>query len=56
LTSTPTLSKDRAAHLVTEIVAVTRTWRQAAAQARIARADVELTATAFRASDSPGIG
>jgi serine/threonine-protein kinase HipA len=44
-------SKDRGRLIVTEILHETRRWRQAAQALKIARADVELTATAFAASD-----
>jgi serine/threonine-protein kinase HipA len=44
-------SKDRGRAIITEILQETRTWRQAAQALRIARADVELTATAFAESD-----
>ena len=40
-------SKDRGAAIVAEILAVTRRWREAAAEAGIARADIELTAASF---------
>jgi serine/threonine-protein kinase HipA len=46
------LSKDRGAQIVNEILAVTRTWRKAAATAGIAKADIELTAAAFALSDA----
>jgi serine/threonine-protein kinase HipA len=46
------LSKDRAAKIVSEITEVTRRWREAAARAQIARADIELTAIAFAQSDA----
>ena len=45
-------SKDRGRIIVTEVLHVTRRWRQAAQALKIARADIELTATAFAASDS----
>lgn len=45
------LSKDRGAKIVGEITEVTRRWREAAARAKIPRADIELTATAFAQSD-----
>jgi serine/threonine-protein kinase HipA len=44
-------SKDRGRAIITEILQETRRWRQAAQALRIARADVELTATAFAESD-----
>ena len=44
-------SKDRGRRIVTEVLHETRRWRQAAQALRIARADIELTATAFAASD-----
>jgi serine/threonine-protein kinase HipA len=44
-------SKDRGRVIVTEILHETRTWRQAAQALKIARADVEITATAFAESD-----
>jgi serine/threonine-protein kinase HipA len=45
------LSKDRGRAIVDEVLAVTRRWRTAAQQARIARADIELTAAAFVESE-----
>ena len=45
------LSKDRGAKIVGEITEVTRRWREVAARAKIARADIELTAVAFAQSD-----
>jgi serine/threonine-protein kinase HipA len=47
------LSKDRGARIVAEITHETRLWRQWAARANIARADIELTAQAFAHSDAP---
>jgi serine/threonine-protein kinase HipA len=44
-------SKDRGRVIVTEILHETRRWRQAAHALKIARADIELTATAFAESD-----
>lgn len=44
-------SKDRGRAVVTEILNETRTWREAAQALKIARADIELTATAFSESD-----
>ncbi|MGH8318532.1 MAG: type II toxin-antitoxin system HipA family toxin [Steroidobacteraceae bacterium] len=44
-------SKDRGRVIVTEILHETRRWRQAARALNIARADIELTATAFAESD-----
>lgn len=44
-------SKDRGRAIITEILHATRRWRQAAQALKIARADVELTATAFAESD-----
>jgi serine/threonine-protein kinase HipA len=44
-------SKDRGRAIVTEVLNETRRWRQAAQALQIARADVELTATAFAESD-----
>lgn len=44
-------SKDRGRVVVTEILHETRRWRQAAQALKIARADIELTATAFAESD-----
>lgn len=44
-------SKDRGRLIVTEILHETRRWRQVAQALKIARADVELTATAFAESD-----
>jgi serine/threonine-protein kinase HipA len=46
------LSKDRGAKIVGEITEVTRRWREVAARAKIARADIELTAIAFAQSDA----
>jgi serine/threonine-protein kinase HipA len=46
------LSKDRGAKIVGEITQETRKWRQWAARANIARADIELTAVAFAQSDA----
>ena len=46
------LSKDRGAKIVGEIIEVTRRWREVAARAKIAREDIELTATAFAQSDA----
>lgn len=45
-------SKDRGAAIVAEVLHETRRWRRAAQTLRIARADVELTATAFSESDT----
>jgi serine/threonine-protein kinase HipA len=45
------LSKDRGAAIVSEVLRVTRHWRQAATRLGIARADIELTAAAFALSD-----
>jgi serine/threonine-protein kinase HipA len=45
-------SKDRGRVVVTEILQETRRWRQAAQALKIARADIELTATAFAESDA----
>ena len=44
-------SKDSGRVIVREILDETRRWRQAAQALKIARADVELTATAFSESD-----
>lgn len=44
-------SKDRGRVIVTEVLHETRKWRQAAQALKIARADIELTATAFAESD-----
>jgi len=44
-------SKDRGRAIVTEVLHQTRKWRQAAHALKIARADIELTATAFAESD-----
>ena len=44
-------SKDRGRLIVAEILHETRRWRQAAQALKIARADVELTASAFAESD-----
>ena len=38
--------------IVAEVLHETRRWRQAARALKIARADVELTATAFAESDA----
>jgi len=46
------LSKDRGAKIVYEIAQETRQWRQRAAGANIARADIELTAAAFALSEA----
>jgi serine/threonine-protein kinase HipA len=46
------LSKERGAKIVGEITEVTRRWRAVAARAKIARADIELTAIAFAQSDA----
>ena len=45
------LSKDRAAQIVAEIVSETSRWREVAARAGISRADIELMAAAFGQSD-----
>lgn len=45
-------SKDRGRVIVKEVLHETRRWRQAAQTLKIARADIELTATAFAESDS----
>jgi hypothetical protein len=45
-------SKERGRAIVREVLHETRRWRQAAQSLKIARADVELTATAFTESDS----
>jgi len=45
-------SKDRGRIIVTEVLNETRSWRQAAQALKIARADIELTATAFAETDS----
>jgi serine/threonine-protein kinase HipA len=47
------LSKDRGAEIVADITDETRKWRQLAARANIARADIELTASAFAHSEFP---
>jgi serine/threonine-protein kinase HipA len=44
-------SKDRGRAIVAEVLNETRHWRRAAQTLRIARADIELTATAFAESD-----
>lgn len=44
-------SKDRGRAIITEVLHETCKWRQAAQALKIARADVELTATAFAESD-----
>jgi len=46
------LSKDRGAKIVDEITQETRKWRQMAAHAKIARAEIELTAVAFTQSEA----
>ncbi|HEY6926496.1 MAG TPA: HipA domain-containing protein [Steroidobacteraceae bacterium] len=45
-------SKDRGRVIITEVLRETRKWRQAAQAMKIARADIELTATAFAESDA----
>lgn len=45
-------SKDTAAQIVEEIVAVTRSWRARALNLQIARVDIETTAVAFAATDT----
>jgi serine/threonine-protein kinase HipA len=45
-------SKDRGRVIITEVLRETRKWRQAAQALKIARADIELTATAFAESDA----
>ena len=45
-------SKDRARAIVAEVLHETREWRRAAQALKIARADIELTATAFAESDA----
>jgi serine/threonine-protein kinase HipA len=47
------LSKDRGAKIVGEITEETRRWRELAVRAKIARADIELTAVAFAQSGAP---
>ncbi len=44
-------SKDRGRAIAAEVLNETRHWRRAAQTLRIARADIELTATAFAESD-----
>jgi serine/threonine-protein kinase HipA len=44
-------SKDRGQAIVNDVLRETRKWRRAAQALKIARADVELTATAFAESD-----
>jgi serine/threonine-protein kinase HipA len=44
-------SKDKGRAIVAEMLNQTRHWRRAAQRLRIARADIELTATAFAESD-----
>ena len=44
-------SKDRGRAIVAEVLHETRRWREAAQALKIARADIELTATAFAESD-----
>jgi serine/threonine-protein kinase HipA len=46
-------SKDRGRAIVEQVLHETRRWRQAAQALKIARADIELTATAFGESDAP---
>ena len=45
-------SKDRGRAIVAEVLSETRHWRRAAQALKIARADIELTATAFTESDA----
>jgi serine/threonine-protein kinase HipA len=45
------LSKDQGAAVVSEVLSVTRRWRQAATRLGIAMADIELMAGAFASSD-----
>ncbi|MGH3430664.1 MAG: type II toxin-antitoxin system HipA family toxin, partial [Mycobacteriales bacterium] len=45
-------SKEKGAAIVAEIVRETRQWRQTAAKLGIARADIELTASAFAQTDA----
>jgi serine/threonine-protein kinase HipA len=45
-------SKNRGQAIVAEVLHETRRWRQAAQALKIARADIELTATAFAESDA----
>jgi serine/threonine-protein kinase HipA len=45
-------SKDRGRAIVAEVLNETRQWRRAAQALRIARADIELTATALAESDA----
>ena len=45
-------SKDRAAGIVSEVVRITRSWRERAAKLQIARIDVETTAAAFEATET----
>jgi serine/threonine-protein kinase HipA len=47
-------SNDRGAAIVAEIVGEVRHWRDAAARLKIARADIELTASAFAAAAAMG--
>jgi len=47
-------SKDRGQAIVAEVLHETRRWRQAAQALKIARADIELTATAFAESEVAG--
>jgi len=47
------LSKDSGAKIVGEITEATSRWRQLATRAKIARADIELTAVAFAHSGTP---
>ena len=46
-------SKDRGRAIVEQVLHETRRWRQAAQALKIARADIELTATAFGESNAP---
>src|SRR5438045_855121 len=45
-------SKDRGRAIVEQVLHETREWRRAAQALKIARADIELTATAFAESDA----
>jgi serine/threonine-protein kinase HipA len=45
-------SKDRGRAIVAEVLHETRRWRQAAQELKIARADIELAASAFAESDA----
>lgn len=48
------LSKDQGRVVVDEVIAVTRQWREAASQAQVSRADIEMTAVAFECTTRAG--